>query len=73
MNEALEIATKAVQLYAEQHPRPSHVTKAQAAEMLGLSHPTLTKLIAQGAIRMNKVGKIPVSEIDRALVARQAS
>lgn len=29
-----EIALKAVQLYAEMHPRPPHVTQAQAAEML---------------------------------------
>jgi len=28
-----EIALKAVQLYAEMHPRPPHVTQAQAAEM----------------------------------------
>lgn len=29
----LEIAIKAVQLYAETHPRPSHVTQTQAAEI----------------------------------------
>lgn len=69
----LEIALKAVQIYAESHPRPSHVTKMQAAEMLGISHPTVTKLIAQGAIRMNRLGKIPTTEIDRILTARQAS
>lgn len=34
---ALEIATRAVRLYAESHPRPPHVTQAQAGEMLRLS------------------------------------
>ncbi len=30
----LETAIKAVQLYAEMHPRPPHVNQQQAAEML---------------------------------------
>lgn len=65
----LEIASVAVQLYAETHPRPTQVTKAQAAEMLGISRPTIYKLIAAGNLRLNKCGMIPVSEIDAALVA----
>lgn len=63
----LEIARLAVQLYAETHPRPSHVNQQQAAEMLGLSHVTVRKMIRAGVIRMNAAGQIPVSEIDRAL------
>ena len=38
MNEALHIATKAVQLYAETHQRPSHVTQRQAGSSGG-RHP----------------------------------
>ena len=37
MTEQLAIALEAVQRYAEMHPRPTHVTQLQAAEMLGLS------------------------------------
>lgn len=32
----IEIAIKAVQLYAEMHPRPPHVTQTQAAQMIGV-------------------------------------
>lgn len=69
--ETIAIAAAAVRLYAESHPRPSHVTKTQAAEMLGISPPTLQKLIAAGTITMNPVGRIPISQIDAALAARQ--
>jgi Mn-dependent DtxR family transcriptional regulator len=69
----LEIALKAVQIYAEQHPRPHHVTKTQAAEMLGVSMPTMAKLIESGVVTMNRLGKIPIAEIDRALLPRRAS
>lgn len=51
-----EIALKAVQLYAEMHPRPPHVTQAQAAEMLHRSEPTVRKLIRSGIIRLNAAG-----------------
>lgn len=63
----LEIARLAVQLYAETHPRPPHVNQQQAAEMLCISHVTVAKLVRAGEIRMNAVGKIPTSEIDRCL------
>lgn len=63
----LEIARKAVEIYATMHPRPPHVTQAQAAIMLGLSVPTVRKLIRAGTIRLNKCGMVPVTEIDRAL------
>ncbi len=33
--EALNIAVKAVQIYAEKHPRPHQITQVQAASMLG--------------------------------------
>ena len=37
---ALRIAERAVQLYAEKHPRPTQVTQAQVAEILGVSSRT---------------------------------
>lgn len=63
----LETAIKAVQHYAETHPRPVHVTQTQAAEMLGVSRPTVSKLLRCGVLSLNKVGLIPIAEIDRAL------
>ena len=63
----LEIALKAVRLYAETHPRPVQVTQTQAAEMLGLSRPTISRLIRTGQLRLNRCGLIPVVEIDRIL------
>lgn len=68
----LEIAVKAVQIYAETHPRPAHVTQKQAAEMLGMCHVTVRKLVRSGVIKMNSTGQIPVSEIDRVLQPRAA-
>lgn len=70
--EELSIAIKAVQIYAETHPRPTQVNQLQAAEMLGLSHVTLRKMIRAGTIKTNAIGQIPISEIDRALLPRAA-
>ena len=68
--EVVAIAAAAVRLYAESHPRPSHVTKTQAAEMLGISRPTVDSLIRAGTLSLNRLGKIPISQIDAALAAR---
>lgn len=68
----LETAIKAVQLYAEMHPRPPHVNQQQAAEMLHLSHVTVRKMIRAGTIKTNEIGQIPISEIDRVLQPRAA-
>jgi hypothetical protein len=68
----LDIAIKAVQLYAETHPRPPHVNQAQACEMLGLSHVTVRKMIRAGLIRTNAAGLIPVTEIDRVIEPKSA-
>lgn len=65
----IEIAVKAVQIYAESHQRPSHVTQKQASEMLKLSVPTVRKMVAVGTLKLNKCGLIPISEIDFALAA----
>ena len=67
---SIETAIKAVRLYAETHPRPPHVTQAQACEMLRLSAPTVRRLIRSGALRLNAAGMIPVSEVDRVIEAR---
>lgn len=69
MTDTLTIAEAAVRRYAESRPRPTQVTKGQAAEMLGISRPTLNKMIAAGDIRLNKCSMIPISEIDAALAA----
>lgn len=65
----LEIAIKAVQTYAETHPRPSQVTQDQAAEMVGVSPATISRMVRAGTLKLNKFGRIPVSEIDRAIAA----
>ncbi len=50
MTDPMQIAIQAVRLYAETHPRPSHVTQQQAAEMLGLSAPTVGRLVRAGTL-----------------------
>ncbi|WP_454844937.1 DNA-binding protein [Ralstonia thomasii] len=66
---AEKIAQRAVQLYAERHPRPRHVTMTQAAEMLELSQPTVRKLLRAGKLKLNGCGLIPVEQIDHILLA----
>lgn len=68
----LDTAIKAVQLYAEMHPRPPHVNQQQAAEMLHLSRVTVRKMIRAGTIKTNEIGQIPIGEIDRVLQPRAA-
>ncbi len=65
----IELAIKAVQVYAEQHPRPPHVTQKQAAEMLHLSVPTVRKMVASGTLKLNECGMIPINQVDMALAA----
>lgn len=71
MTDPLNIAVQAVRLYAESHPRPPHVTQRQAAEMLGLSAPTVSKLVRAGKLRLNGAGLIPIAQIDALLAADQ--
>lgn len=68
-SDALAIAFEAVKLYAESRPRPSWVNQKQACEMLGVSHPTVRKMIREGKIKTNALGMIPTAEIDRVLAA----
>lgn len=65
----IDIAVKAVQIYAETHPRPAQVTQEQAAEMVGVSPATISRMVKSGVLKLNKFGRIPVSEIDRAIAA----
>lgn len=67
MTEELKIAIKAVQLYAERHPRPPHVNMTQAAKMLGLSLPTVRKLVHSGKLKYDKCGLIPIEQVDALL------
>lgn len=69
MGEIISIAAKAVQMYAETHPRPLHVTQKQASEMLGLSQPTVSRMVKAGTLKLNKCGLIPITAIDRVLAA----
>lgn len=69
MQESLAIAIQAVSIFAARHPRPSHVTQKQAAEMLGRSEPTIRKMIRKGDFRLNACGLIPIEQIDAALAA----
>jgi excisionase family DNA binding protein len=66
-NEQLTIATRAVQLYAERHPRPCQVNQKQAADMLGVSARTVYNMIKAGTLKLNKCGMIPIELIDAAL------
>lgn len=67
MSETLEIALKAVELYAATHPRPCHVTQTQAAEMIGVSRPTLGRMVKAGTFKLNACGLIPIAQIDKAI------
>ena len=63
----IEIAERAVQLYAQRHPRPPHVNQKQAAEMLSVSTRTIHNMIKSGALKLNRCGLIPIEQIDAVL------
>ncbi|WP_454763384.1 helix-turn-helix domain-containing protein [Cupriavidus campinensis] len=67
---AFETAMRAVELYAAQHPRPTQVNIKQAAEMLGLSAPTVRKLMKAGEMSLNRCGLIPIEQVDRVRATR---
>lgn len=69
----LELAKAAVRHYAETHPRPPHVTQRQAAEMLGVSPPTVYRLVRAGKLRLNGVGLIPIGEVDAVIAANESA
>lgn len=59
-------AYRAVQLYAETHPRPTQVNQAQAAEILGVSARTVRNYIRAGKLKLNRCGMIPIEAVDAA-------
>ncbi|CAJ8547297.1 Uncharacterised protein [Burkholderia pseudomallei] len=65
-NEVISLARRAVQLYAETHPRPTQVTQLQAAEMLGISRATVSRMVKAGQLKLNRCGMIPIELIDEA-------
>lgn len=67
MSELETVALRAVQLYAESHPRPSQVTQHQAAEMAGVSRTKIHRMVKAGLLPINKFGRIPTAEVDRAI------
>lgn len=69
----LETALRALEIFTSRHPRPTQVNMTQAAEMLGLSRPTVRNLLKFGKLRLNGCGLIPIEQIDRLLMAAKAS
>ena len=63
----LAAVSKALELHAMRHPRPSHVTQQQAASMLGLHRNTVRRFIDTGKLRLNKCGLIPTEQVDALL------
>lgn len=58
----LEIARMDVRHYAGFHPRPSQVTQDQAAEMVGVSAATISRMVKAGALtsRLCREGVAPI-------------
>lgn len=69
--DVLRAANAAVRLYAESHPRPSHVTQQQATVMLGCGLSKVRSMVRAGTLKLNACGMIPISEIDNALAVRR--
>ena len=65
--EMIHFAKLVLRMYAETHPRPSHVTQKQGAQMLGISAATMSRLVKFGTIKLDKCGMVPIGQIDEAL------
>lgn len=63
----LELLERAFEFYEARRPRPAQVTIGQAAEMLGLSRWTVSKMLRAGQFKLNKCGLIPIEQVDKAL------
>lgn len=61
-----QVALQAIRLYDETHPRPTHVTQTQAADMLDCGRGKVAKLLRDGTLKLNKCGLIPIEMIDAA-------
>lgn len=62
-----ELIERAWAVYESRRPRPCHVTITQAAEMLGLSRHTVSKMVRGGQFKLNHCGLIPIEQVDAAL------
>ncbi|WP_174479486.1 hypothetical protein [Paraburkholderia heleia] len=71
--EALELAVKAVEIYAGRHPRPPHVTISQAAAMIGRSRGTVAAMLSRYRIQLNACGQIPIESVDKLLTAPEVA
>lgn len=60
----LLVATRAVEIYAARHPRPTQVTQKQAAEMLGVHPKTVRNYIVARKLTLNDCGLIPIEAVD---------
>lgn len=65
-----ESLAKVIALFRTTCPMPTQVSQTQAAEMLGLSRQTVSKLVKQGTLKLNKCGMIPTELV---LSARDAA
>ena len=65
--ETIRVIEYAIKRAFEAHPRPSAVTQKQAAEMLGVSQSTVSRCVKTGVIKINKMGMVPIGEVDRVL------
>lgn len=68
------VAKRAAEETARRLPssRPQHVTKTEASKLLGVSIPTVTKMVKFGTLALNDCGRIPIEQIDRVLESRAA-
>lgn len=76
MSELSSVITAAADLAVEKairrlpradQPRPFHLNQTQAAEVLGVSKATVSRMVRSGALTLNSCGLIPIAQIDRAL------
>lgn len=63
----IEMLERAFKFYEARRPRPTQVTIGQAAEMLGLSRWTVSKMLRTGQFKLNKCGLIPIEQVDAVL------
>lgn len=61
------MVSRALDVFETRSPRPTQVTIKQAAEMLGLSRHTVSKMLTTGELRYNRCGRISIEQIDMAL------
>lgn len=76
LNDAImEAALRAAEIALRRAPkdRPQQYRKVDAAKELGVSRPTLDRMIAAGNLRLNECGRIPAEEIDRVIAGRESA